>query len=226
MKKASPGVPAVGDGSGAHRPRRSDSELSRRRVLDATVSCILELGYYKTSTNEIARRAGVTWGTLQYQFGTREALLIAVLNDRWELLQRAVSTADVAGETLEERLSCVLDVLQTYYGVPEHLAQLQILLDLTHNPDTSSDVRAAVAAHGHQLALAWRPLFDGALADAASEDDLGRYAFTTLRGYLAAHVISAATAGRGDDAATRRLLVRGVACAIRDEAMRRGIAVR
>jgi AcrR family transcriptional regulator len=65
------------------RRRRSDGEVTRRKVLDAAIETILEVGYYQASSNAIARRAGVTWGALQHQFGTREALLLEVLNERW-----------------------------------------------------------------------------------------------------------------------------------------------
>jgi AcrR family transcriptional regulator len=194
-------------------------------VLGAAVACILENGYYQTSSNEIARRAGVTWGTLQYQFGTRDSLLIEVLNDRWELLEHAVAEADIIGETLEDRLGEVLAVLSRYYGQPEHLAQLQILLDLTHNPKTSVETRKAVAAHGRELTRAWKPLFARALGDAAGEEDLVRYAFTTLRGYLVGYVISSSIADVQSDRMSRLLLVRGVAAAVRAEAAERGIAV-
>ena len=83
--------------------RRVDGELTRRKVLDAAVQSILESGYYHTSSNEIARRADVTWGTLQHQFGSREGLLLAVLEASWADLQEAVATAVIAGDTLEDR---------------------------------------------------------------------------------------------------------------------------
>ena len=220
------GIVETAAGAGAARRRRADSEASRRRVLDATVETIVELGYYKASTNEIARRAGVTWGTLQYQFGTRDALLIEVLNDRFRELEAAVAQAMLTGVTLEDRLTEVLDVLAGYYGVPEHLAQLQIILDLMHSPDTSAELRAGVAAHGRELVRAWRPLFVAALGDAADEPDLVRYAFVTLRAYLTSRAISSAIADLRDDRTTRRLLVGGVAAAVRAEAAARGRELR
>ena len=64
------------------RRRRSDGESTRRKVLDAAVESILTNGYYQTGSNEIARVAGVTWRTLQHQFGTREGLMLEV-NDEW-----------------------------------------------------------------------------------------------------------------------------------------------
>jgi AcrR family transcriptional regulator len=212
-------------GNGTSRGRRSDGALTRRRVLDAAVACILELGYYQTSTNEIARRAGVTWGALQYQFGTRESLLIEVLNDRWAFLEDAVEHAEISGESIEERLTEVLGVLSQYYGRPEHLAQIQILLDLTHNPNTSAQARQAVAVHGRQLTRVWQPLFTRALGDAAGEEDLVRYAFGALRGYLVGYTIASSIADTKSDRLQRELLVRGVAASVRAEAAARGIAV-
>src|SRR6188768_2687346 len=102
------------------RRRRSDGEVTRQKVLDAAIATILEVGYYQASTNAIARKAGVTWGALQHQFGTREALLLEVLNDRWGRLHEQMTTAEIRGATLEARLERVLDVLATHYSAPEH----------------------------------------------------------------------------------------------------------
>jgi AcrR family transcriptional regulator len=207
------------------RRRRTDGESTRRKVLDAAVESILASGYYETSSNEIARRAGVTWGALQHQFGTREALLLEVLNDRWDRLQQSVAQAEIVGDTLEERLHGLLEVLAQHYGRPEHLVQIQILLDLSRNPNTSAETRKAAAVHGRQLTHTWQPLFRTALGDAASEDDLVRYAFTTLRGYLTGRVIASSIAETANDRVPRELLVRGVAAAVRSEAAARGIAL-
>ncbi len=207
------------------RRRRTDGELTAKRVLDAASECILQLGYYQASSNEIARRAGVTWGVIQHQFGTREGLLLAVLNDRWATMEAHLASADVTGQTLQERLTRVFDVLAAHYGTPEHLVQLQIILDLSHNPKTSAQARRAVAAHGAELTRAWQPLFEGALGEAARETDLVRYAFLTLRGYLQGGIISAHIADTADDTVPRRLLIQGVAAAIAAEAGRRGIEI-
>jgi AcrR family transcriptional regulator len=207
------------------RRRRRDGELTRRRVVDAAVETILDLGYYQTSSNEIARRAGVTWGSLQHQFGTREGLLLEVLNDAFIDLEHAVSTADVSGASLEERLKLVLRVLEDHYGKPPHLAHLQILLDLTQNPNTSDETRAAVLAHGRELSRAWRPLFEQALGDAASEDDLVTFAFSTLRGFLLGDLVASRITRSKYGAIQRDLLVRGVAAAVREETRSRGIRV-
>lgn len=186
---------------------------------------ILESGYYHTSSNEIARRAGVTWGTIQHQFGSREALLLAVINDSWADLQHSLENAEIEGESLEERLAAVLDVLSMHYGTPQHLAHLEILLDLIQNPTTSAETRQAAVEHGRGLTRAWRPLFASALGEAAGEDDLVVYAFKVLRGYLTGELIAARINPGRRTRRERDLLVRGVAAAIREDADARGVGV-
>jgi AcrR family transcriptional regulator len=203
--------------------RRKDGAATRQRILDAAVECILDKGYYQASSNEIARTAGVTWGALQHQFGSRQALLLEVLEDRWGKLLEQVASAKIDGATLEERLQSVLDVLASHYEQPEHLVQLQILLDLSRDPDSSKEVRRATKRYGAELTHAWEPLFAQALGDASGETDLVVYAFTTLRAYLQARLIASSIADTASDSVSRTLLVRGVAAAIREAADERGI---
>ena len=198
------------------RQRRSDGELTRARVIEAAVECILESGYYQTSTNDIAKRSGVTWGALQYQFGNREGLLLEVLNSRWHELHRHLGSAQITGATIEERLESVLTVLSLHYAEPAHLAHLQILLDLSHDPRTSAAARKAVAIHGMELTREWKPLFVQALGEAAADDEIVRYAFLVTRGYLTGQLISGSIATTVDDTVVRQLLINGIACAIRE----------
>ena len=207
------------------RRLRRDGEETRRRVLDAVVSCILDRGYYQASSNEIAREAGVTWGAIQHLFGSREALMIAVLEDGWRRLEERVSTERIAGGSLEMRLRGVLDVLATYYESRDHVAQIQILLDFAANPETSEDTRRAIDRHGQALIRAWQPLFEQALGEAASDPELVLYAFSTMRGYLSARSISVKIYDVPADAVQRQLLVSGVAASLRSEARRRGLAL-
>ena len=194
-------------------------------MLDAVVECILENGYYEASSNAIARQAGVTWGAIQHQFGTRHALLLAVLEDRWRRLTNRIESADVPGDTLEERLACVMTVLEAHYGDPEHLVVMQIMLDLIQSPATSDSTRRAVAAHGRELTRVWRPLFAKALGEAASDELLVRYAFLTIRGYLSANTMAARLGPQRPDATVRALLLRGAACAIRERAVSAGLEI-
>jgi AcrR family transcriptional regulator len=207
------------------RRLRSDGAATRARMLDAAVTCILENGYYEASSNAIARRAGVTWGAIQHQFGTRQRLLLAVLEDRWRRLTDRIAVAEVSGNTLEQRLACVMAVLEAHYGSPEHLVVTQIMIDLIQSPATSEATKRAVEEHGRELTRVWRPLFSKALGEAAKDEDLVRYAFLTIRGYLSAGTMAARLAPQRPDGAIRTLLLRGIACAIRERAAEAGLGI-
>jgi AcrR family transcriptional regulator len=60
--------------------RRSRSERtadSRQLILDATLDCLLENGYARTTTLTIQARAGISRGRLLHHFPSREGLLVA-----------------------------------------------------------------------------------------------------------------------------------------------------
>ena len=98
--------------AGTTTRRRGDAEETRRRVLDAVVATVVDVGYYKASSNEIARHAGVTWGTIQHLFGSREQLMLDVVNDFGGQMALGFANTPVEGGTLEERIDAVFDVLR------------------------------------------------------------------------------------------------------------------
>jgi AcrR family transcriptional regulator len=206
------------------KPRaRRDPEATRRKVTDAAVESILDVGYYESSSNEIARRAGVTWGVIQHQFGTREALLLEVLDDMWSRLQASVANADVGTGSLEARLHTLLDVLALHYGSREHLVALQIGLDLANNPNTSAETRRAVIRHADRLARAWQPLSVDTLGPLADDPELVSYTFAALRGYLIGYTTAREFGPKKRDETERQLLVDGIAASLRAEAKRRDL---
>jgi AcrR family transcriptional regulator len=52
---------------------------TQAKVVSAGIECIAAIGFHNASTNKIALHAGVTWGTLQHQFGDKPTLLEAIL---------------------------------------------------------------------------------------------------------------------------------------------------
>ena len=207
-------------------------------MLDAVVATVVDVGYYMASSNEIARRAGVTWGTIQHLFGSREQLMLDVVNDIGVQIEQRFAEGTVEGGSLEERLSQVLGVLSTHYEQNSYLVQMQILLDLSVNPKMSSEARRAVRGdNSREFDTLAQPLMEKALGDVAAEHDLVLYAFMTMRGYLVSCVVTRLIAKLPNDAVvrlispgadegiTRQLLIRGIAATIREEARDRGYSV-
>jgi AcrR family transcriptional regulator len=61
------------------------SEDTRTRLLEATIESLVAVGYARTSTTEIAERAGVSRGAQVYHYPTKAALVAAAVE---HLLQR------------------------------------------------------------------------------------------------------------------------------------------
>jgi AcrR family transcriptional regulator len=130
-----------------HRaPTRKDAEQTRDAVIAAALETILEQGYYRASSNEIARRAGVTWGVIQYYFGTREKLLLAALERGIAQFNGYLSDATVEGESLTDRLRSYGEILWAHFASQHFLASVQIIVNLVHDPETAEDTLEAVEA--------------------------------------------------------------------------------
>src|SRR5258705_10494928 len=57
------------------RTQEQRSAATRARLLDATIACLDQLGYSRTTTTEIAERAGVSRGAQLHHFPTKAELV-------------------------------------------------------------------------------------------------------------------------------------------------------
>ncbi|HWC83092.1 MAG TPA: TetR/AcrR family transcriptional regulator [Pseudonocardiaceae bacterium] len=65
--------------SRTHRTQAERSERTRELLFEATIECLLELGYAGTSVNEICKRAGLSRGAQQHHFATKAELMAHAL---------------------------------------------------------------------------------------------------------------------------------------------------
>ena len=165
-------------------------EDTRQRVIDAAIDCILENGFYRASSNAIAERAGLSWGVIQYWFGSRESLMLAVLEEGTERLRRLLEARHVAGATMQERVESYFDILAAYYSEPAWLAFFQVLINLSHDPATSRqsvDMMEAMNQSGRPLfARLTEELFAGL---PPPDPGLSEYVFHVTRGLAISHLV-------------------------------------
>jgi AcrR family transcriptional regulator len=72
---------------------RIDSELRRAQILEQAVRIVSQRGYYGFGIQELAKECGLTNGGLLYYFGSKEGLLIALLQDRDRRDTEAIAAA-------------------------------------------------------------------------------------------------------------------------------------
>src|SRR4051794_34312081 len=87
------------DGPVPPRPNVERSAETRRKLLDATIDSLVELGWAGTSTTEVVRRAGVSRGAQVHHYPTKSELVLAAVE---HLLLRRVDEFAAAFTGLEE----------------------------------------------------------------------------------------------------------------------------
>jgi TetR/AcrR family transcriptional regulator, regulator of cefoperazone and chloramphenicol sensitivity len=122
ISASTPSVPTRN--TSAPRKRGDDT---RAKIIDETVRCIVEEGFTAATAKHVAERAGVTWGVIQYHFGDRNGLLMAVVDDGVAKLLDSLSTAEVSDLPLAQRIETVVDIAWNCYSSPTSLAAFEIL---------------------------------------------------------------------------------------------------
>lgn len=107
-------------------PRRRGDE-TRAKIIDETVRCVVEEGFAATTAKHVADRAGVTWGVIQYHFGDRNGLLMAVVDDGVGRLLESLAAIDAGDLPLPQRIESVVDTAWRCYSSPTSLAAFEIL---------------------------------------------------------------------------------------------------
>jgi len=109
--------------------RRTQEERSaetRTRLLDATVSCLLEYGYQGTTTNAVQQRAGVSRGALMHHYASKTELLVAAV--RHLAHQRAENLRQQARQLPDspDRIDQAIDLLWEVFTGPLFTANLEL----------------------------------------------------------------------------------------------------
>lgn len=117
-------VPAIG------RPRRLTKRGidARNKILDASIKCIVQMGFTATTIEHVMAESGLSRGSVLHQFPNRVALMVATAE---RAMRRVMDAARAMAEAIEdpfERLSDYARISWETHSMPEGLALTDILL--------------------------------------------------------------------------------------------------
>jgi len=72
------------------RRRKEDAEKTRTRILASALALFAKKGYERTTFNDIAARLKMTKGAVYWHFESKEALLIALVDEMLEKFERQI----------------------------------------------------------------------------------------------------------------------------------------
>ena len=133
-------------GRGSHAER---SAAMQQRLLDATVSALVECGYRGTTTLEVQKRADVSRGALLHHFTSRSDLILAAVEHL--MRERVAAVRELAAETAprsdRRRVEWAVAALWSTFEGPLFSAALE----LWGAARTDADLRDALVPRERQL---------------------------------------------------------------------------
>ena len=98
--------------------RDRQTETAQKLIVAAAHEAFLDTGYVGTTMDDIAGKAGVARRTLYNQFGSKAALLIAVINDRVVASEtRSIEDDHAAVKELDDPVKMIEAFISSHVGV-------------------------------------------------------------------------------------------------------------
>jgi AcrR family transcriptional regulator len=91
-------------------PATPRAEETRRRILEAALELFRERGFDRTSTRDIARRAGVANGAAYYYFRSKEEIVLAFYLETQREMDALTRRPFAETRDLHARLRCLIDL--------------------------------------------------------------------------------------------------------------------
>jgi AcrR family transcriptional regulator len=150
------------------RPVGANSEETRRRILEATMRCVADVGYSRTTIREIAREAKMTSGSLYHYFPNKAELVKATFDEVATIAVPRLEQAAERNVATLDKLMAVLDesvrVIQDY--------PLAVAFDRAIRAESPQHLHLAETSDTRFAAL--RNLIRDILEQGTREKELGR----------------------------------------------------
>ena len=149
-----------------HRTQAERSERTRELLLDATIACLVELGYARTTVHEICRRAGVSRGAQQHHFTTKAELMTTALEHLFRRLGEEIESSLLPGPA---RLETGIDLLWRAYSGTLSTAAVELWVAARTDEELRRSLLPVDRELGHQTLEFYRRIAGGSIDEARLE---------------------------------------------------------
>jgi AcrR family transcriptional regulator len=164
------------------RTQQQRSAETKRRLLEATIDLLIERGYARLTTDDIAKRAGVSNGGRVHHFRTKEELVVAANK---ELYANAVSLGTARSKSARDSAhpikDCFDDLLSLYFG-RWFLGSLDATVAARTDKRLAKKLHPIIVAYHADIRRAWTRAFAEAGFTAREADDTYEVVLHTVRG--------------------------------------------
>ena len=148
-----------------HRTQAERSERTRELLLDATIECLVELGYARTTVQEICQRAGLSRGAQQHHFTTKAELMTSALQHLFGRLSDQILAATAELPPGQERVEAGIDLLWQAYSGTLSTAAVELWVAARTDPELRRTLLPVDRALGHATLEFYREIMGAELDD-------------------------------------------------------------
>lgn len=143
-----------------HRTQAERSERTRELLLDATIECLVELGYARTTVQEICQRAGLSRGAQQHHFTTKAELMTAALEHLFKRLSDEILAGTAELPPGPRRMEAGIDLLWRAYSGTLSTAAVELWVAARTDPELRRTLMPVDRALGHATLEFYRAIMD------------------------------------------------------------------
>jgi len=166
--------------------RRTQAErrtATRSALVRATVDALVELGYARTTTQEVQSRAGVSRGALTHHFTAKADLVLAAMDHLYEEFSESVRKAAAAlPDDPAARIRLGVELIWERFHGPLFVASMELWTAARTDPE----LRAALLPHERRLGAQLRELsvevFGERVARHPASEAVYQVLLTSMRG--------------------------------------------
>jgi AcrR family transcriptional regulator len=188
------------------RTQEERTAATRAALLDATIECLVELGYEGTTTSRVAERAGVSRGAHLHHFQTRAELVATALE---RLAQRRVAELRAEAERMSggrDRARRGLDLLWRQFSGPLFLAAIELAVAARTDGELSTRLEPVERLADRETLSLCRGLFAGD-PQSREHDRWIHLALSTIRGQALLRILNPSRSPEGGWRASRDYLL-------------------
>ena len=152
------------------------------KVIHAGIALIASKGFHAASSNRIAEAAGVTWGTLQHQFGDKASLLEAILQFCFKEQMQQLEQATSGQQPLQQRIDAIIEAIWHNQQSDSSRALQEIIMAVQSDSALSARFHPTLQKLRDLYDDQWRQFFADIEIPAQQMEAVKQLAYATLRG--------------------------------------------
>ena len=149
--------------------QQTKSENTRSTILDAAIQCFYDLGYNNTTTEKIAKKAGVSRGAMLHHFPSRMELIHAAVSHLAKKRLEMFEEQETGIQEGEEH-SLIEEGIDTYWELL-HSPLFIVFHELQVASRTDAELRAAMVPAMKEIEKSWRRASERVFPDLALSEE-------------------------------------------------------